>query len=265
MNDDHNGAGPNGSGNGHDKEEAQEETVLRFPTLAERDRLRRERLEEEKRQGQAAQPKSPPFLNIGKITPFARFLVVAIWLVHLPLYLLFDSGERLEAFYVAGFVPGYFTGALDGFPWYAPLGVITHIFIHGGWMHVVFNTVMGLALGIFFERAFGPRTTALFFFACGIAGALFYFLLAPFATVPVVGASGAISGFFAAVIMMLHEQGQMGPIGRRGPWPILGFWLIFMVLVGFLSGENMAWQAHIGGFVAGAGLYYLLRTGRIRF
>mgnify|MGYP000530692664 CR=1 FL=1 len=274
-----NGSGVNGSDNQGSKQP--QEKIIRFPTSAEREKSRRnEKAKAEKQRGVESRIKSSyapkvkingnsandvPFINLEKISPFVRFLIVAFLVVHLPVHLLLSAGEKNQAFFALGFVPGYFTGTFENAPWYAPIGIVSHIFIHGGWMHLIFNSVMAMAMGILFEREFGTRSAAIFFFACGIFGAAAYFALNPFSTAPVIGASGSVSGFFAAAIMIMAERGQMGKMGERGPWPILGFWLAFMLLTGFLSGEDMAWQAHVGGFVSGAGLYYLLRRGIIKF
>lgn len=254
----------NGSGNGVDKD--QKDKVVRFPTLAERDRIAREERKAEARRVKIKRAANDvPFINWGKITPFARTLMLTIIVVQLFVYLALSYPERHDAFNLLGFIPADFTSGFTNMPWYAPLNLFTHTIIHGSWMHLIFNGVMAMALGIMFERNFGTRTTTIFFFACAGAGALLYFALNPTSTVPVIGASGGISGLFAATIMLLGERGQMGKLGRRGPWPILGFWLAFMLLTGFLSGEDTAWQAHMGGFIAGAAIYYGLRTGRLKF
>ena len=245
----------NGSGRSH--KDKNEDKVLSFPTLAERDRLRREQI------AQGA-PAKVPFINTGNILPFTRVMIIAFLAVHIPVHLIFDSGAKLQAFYTMGFVPGYFTGAAGGMPWFAPLGLVAHMFIHGSWMHLAFNIVMGLALGLFFEREFGTRSATLFFFACGAAGAALYFILNPFSTVPVIGASGGISGFFGAAILLLNQRGLLGRMGRRGPWPLIIFWTVFMIVGGLLSGGTMAWQAHVGGFLTGVLIVRLHQKGKIR-
>ena len=254
----------NGSGNGHDKDA--DEKIVRFPTLAERDRIaREERKAEAKRMKARRASNDVPFLNLSKITPFVRVLILAIIAVHLIVFLFLSYPMRHEAFMALGFVPADFTNDLTNMPWYAPLNLASHTLIHGSWMHLIFNGVMAMALGILFERNFGTRRAVIFFFACAAAGALAHLAINPFSTAPVIGASGGISGFFAAAILFLSERGQMGNLGRKGPWPVLGFWLAFMIIVGLISGGETAWLAHIGGFIAGGGIYYLLRTGRINF
>ncbi len=259
-------------GDDRDSEKEEEGKVLHFPTLAERDRARKVQKARENQEKQwRAQYKGErgssnvPFFNFDKIPPFTRGLVAAFLIVHFLLYFLLNSDQILQIFYTFGFVPGYFTGTVEPFPLYALLGPITHVFIHGSWMHLFFNSVMALALGMFFERMFGARVTAFFFFVCALAGAVLFFVFDPFSTHPLIGASGGISGLFGALIMTMARSGQMGTLAKRGPWPIIVFWLVFMVLMGLIGGGSLAWQAHIGGFLAGIGLLHLLQTGQIRF
>lgn len=187
----------------------------------------------------------------------ATFIIVHIVLTLLP------PETQAQIVYTFGFVPAYFTGALKPFPWGAGISPLTHLFLHGGWMHIAFNTVMALSLGMVFERTFGTRRMVIFFFLCGLAGALAYFITAPFSEAPVIGASGSISGLFGAVIVQMNERPGMHTRFKT-PWPIIGFWLAFMVLSGMLSGDALAWQAHVGGFLAGIGLYYGMKSGKIK-
>lgn len=253
MSGKHNNRG-NGSGNGHDKDEGK---IVSFPSLAERDRIEREKREKEQ-EWQAAYKKRrkaamPPFINTDRIPPFAGALTAAMLLVHLVLYLAMGGAERLQAIYMFGFMPAVFTGATEWSAW-ALITPVTHIFIHGGWMHVLVNAVMMLALGLAFEKTAGTRAAVVFFALCVLGGALFYVILSPFSTAPVIGASGGISGLFAAMLLMFHDQGRLPP-GKYGPWPIIGFWLILFLAMGFMSGDNIAWQAHLGGFLTGIVLY----------
>ena len=157
-----------------------------------------------------------------------------------------------------------------GFEWMntAYITPITHAFIHGGWMHLFFNVVMGLALGIFFERLTGPKITAIFFALCTLSGAALYFAFSPDATTPVIGASGGISGLFAAFIYITMTSQENHPItqrfGKYGPWPILGFWALLIVIPGLIF-QNIAWHAHLGGYAAGILFVLAMRKGFIRF
>lgn len=242
----------NGSGNGHDKKE---DKIVHFPSLAERRKMM-----EWKRPAGAV--KSVPFFNFGRIPVFTR-VVIAIFVAVQIAQMFMPNDMKTTFIYNFGFVPGYYTGVYAPFPLSALISPITHIFIHGGWMHLAFNSVMAVSLGVFFEREFGTRRTVIFFFLCGLAGALFYFLLNPMSTAPVIGASGSVSGMFGALIMLLGKRGGLGH-RMRSPWPLIVFWVLFMILAGQVGGTNTAWQAHIGGFLAGIGLLYLMQKGKIR-
>lgn len=261
----------NGSGNGRDPDEGKPERpgrIVKFPTLADRDRLRREKMEQEKAfqaQYKSERRKQKQFINWDKIPIATRFIFGFILLVNVPILLFLPSGDYLRLIYTLGFVPGYFTGTVDDVPFISYLSPITHMVLHGGWTHLMMNIAMGGVFTLFFERAFGPRTTVIFFLLCGLGGALAYFALNPFSSAPVVGASGAISGMFGAVLMLMYQMGQLGAMGRKGPWPVIIFWFVFMVLIGMISGGNMAWQAHAGGYLVGVLLLRAMQKGQIRF
>ena len=228
---------------------------------------REERKAEKAAQKAKKQANAEPFFNFGRITPFAKTLVIAFTLVHIPLHFLLDDAQRLQIFYHFGFVPATFTGGFE-WHWAAIVSPLTHALIHGGLMHITFNAVMGLALGIFFERNFGTRTTAIFFALCTLAGALFYFAFAPQTTTPMIGASGGISGLFGALIYITLTQNTHHPVtqrfGKRGPWPVLIVWGLIIVIPGLFMGGQLAWQAHLGGYVAGLGLLIAMQKGKIK-
>ena len=253
-----NGSGTNGSGMAP-KDSGK---IVKLPTLAERDRMRKEK---ERLEKAAKKPAHVPFFNAGKLKPFTTIMVLAFVAVHAIIFLLLNSAQRLDVLYMMGFVPGYFTGAMGGdIPWFAPAGIFAHIFVHGSWFHLLMNATMMLALGLFFETIYGTRAAVIFFFLCALFGAALYFLLNAGSTVPLIGASGGISGLFGASLLILHERRQLGNMGRRGPWPLIAFWVVLMIGLGLFSGESIAWQAHVGGFLAGIGLIYLIQKKKIR-
>lgn len=280
--------------NGHNQDG--ENKIVHFPAREDRERLKKEKAREEKKAGQdrakerkaqerqeekwrkqyraeqavqqGAQvqdglPGKQPFFNLGRIPFFTRLVIGAFVVVQILQTLFFDAGEKLRLFYTLGFVPGIYTGAE---PWQMTglISPVTSLFIHGGWMHLLFNIVMMLAMGVFFERLFGARRTALFFFVCGLAGDAFYFLFSPFSTEPVVGASGAISGLFAVTFLILHEQGALHGIGsKRGVLPFILIWMALIVGMGMI-GPSVAWQAHLGGFLGGLSLFFAWKKGFVR-
>lgn len=266
MDNKHNGSGAGGNG--------QDDKIVRFPTLAERDRIEREKRQKEeewqkayraqkKREQKAAQT---PFFNTGRIPPLTGGLVLAIVVVHVALNLVISAPLRFDLFTTFGFIPGRYTGAVawDAGAWLAPL---SYTFLHGGWLHLGFNTVMLLALGTAFERRYGLRKFGLYYIACALGGAALTLILNPSSAAPVIGASGAISGLFVAILFIFFEQGmvgsRMGKFARYGPWPVIVFWVGIFSLIGLISGGNIAWQAHLGGFLTGMALFKIIVRSRL--
>jgi membrane associated rhomboid family serine protease len=159
----------------------------------------------------------------------------------------------------------------------------TYSLIHGDWTHLALNTVWLLAFGSAVARRFGALRYFALFVITAAAGAGAHLLAHPGDLWPVVGASAAISGYMAAAIRFIFQAG--GPLGFMGSGDdaaycrpaepllvclrdprvllFLAVWFglnIFMGLTNFpLTGEgqSIAWQAHIGGFVAGLLLFPL--------
>ncbi len=160
---------------------------------------------------------------------------------------------------------------------------VTYAFIHGGWTHLAVNMVWLLPFGSAVARRFGTLRFFAFFVATAVAGALAHFAAHPGGEQPVVGASGAISGFMAASTRFAFQRG--GPLSffaasdeeayRVPALPLaaalrdrrivvfLGAWFALNILFGLGTlavpgvDQEVAWQAHIGGFLAGLLLFPL--------
>ena len=255
--------------NTNDPRDGDDKNVIYFPAL-DKNKTKSSDTDEQVqwRKAYRAEQKQP-FLNVGNIPIFTKIMTAAILLISVPLLLARYLGMPdllYNASFQLGFVPERLTGA--GFDILALPTLFTHAFIHGDVMHLVFNAIMMLALGTLFERHHGAKMTGVFFFICVLAGAGMYLAIAPAATVPVIGASGGISGLFAATLMLLHDQNRgairSSMFARTGPWGMVAAWLVLMLVIGSLGGANIAWQSHLGGYVAGAALYALIRKGIFR-
>lgn len=240
--------------------------IIYFPSLAERDRLRREKTQAEE-QDNVGKAKPPPFLNLGKIPPFVGTMTIFFILVQALSQWALDSGDVLRVYYTLGFVPMNYTSLAflhEQWGLLYLLAPVTYGFFHGSWMHLLFNLVMWLAMGTFFEKEFGTKTAIRFFFLCAAGGALVHLLVNPFSGVAVIGASASISGTFAASLVLFYQRGMMGPRGRYGIAPLVGFWLGLMVILGMAgtgTDGDVAWIAHVGGFMTGL-LYISYRLRR---
>ncbi len=145
---------------------------------------------------------------------------------------------------------------------------VSHIFLHGSFLHVGVNCVWLLAFGAVVARRFGAGLFLAFFFVCGIAGACMFLALDWGENVGAIGASGAISGVTAAAIRMLRAPEAYGdwkpvplvPLLSRQVVLFSAVWLAGNVIAG-VTGlgagpgvQLIAWQAHLGGYLAGLAL-----------
>jgi len=233
-----------------------DDNIVKLPTLAERQKRARE---EAKREAQEAKWRANnaraqasndvPFFNAKKIPPLTRITIIALIAVQAIMSFALSDVQRIEAFFTFGFVPmNYSSGLL---PPTSLLGPFTYMFLHGGWMHLIFNAVMILAVGSFAEKVFGRKKMAIILVGSSLGGALFHFALNMQSEAPVIGASGAVSGLFAMALIVMYQNGQMGKMAQRGPIFIIAIWAALLIVMGLFSGSNVAWQAHLGGFFAG--------------
>jgi membrane associated rhomboid family serine protease len=138
-----------------------------------------------------------------------------------------------------------------------PWTIISSMFVHGGFWHIIVNMISLYFLGSFLLRAVGERSFLAVFFLGGLAGNLLFVLLAnPFSTG--VGASGAIFALGGALAVMVpRARVLIFPIPI--PMPLWVAILIFL-LISFLPG--IAWQAHLGGLLLGVIAGFLFRRRR---
>lgn len=207
------------------------------------------------RTGGPEAPKTPPMLNVPPLT-LAAIAIIA--LVHVTLALL-PQDLHANWGYNLAFVAKRYTDPA-AFDVWALLSPFTHVFLHGGWLHIAMNTLMLMAFGAGCERMLGGKRAGLLFVLSGLGGALAQFALNPFSPIPMIGASGAISGLFAALILRLQQTGMM-PKGRYGIWGMAALWIGLSFIVALAGGAvgvgDVAWAAHAGGFIAGVGLMRL--------
>jgi membrane associated rhomboid family serine protease len=146
--------------------------------------------------------------------------------------------------------------------WLTPL---TSMFMHGGWFHLTGNMWFLWLFGRNIEDVMGPFRYAVFYLVAGFAAAAAQVLADPGSTLPMVGASGAISGVMGAYVVLfprvrVHLLIFLGIFITRVSVPayvMLGYWFLLQVLGGSVSaleaqGGGVAFAAHVGGFLAGA-------------
>jgi membrane associated rhomboid family serine protease len=204
-----------------------------------------------------------PFDNVGRpgpgrgagerainLPPAVMWLIVINVAIQLLRSLLGDETD-LALVQQFGLVPAAYTAA------HADLmsqvaAPISYQFLHGGWMHLVVNMVSLAAFGAPVERLLGARRFVLFYLSAGIVAGFVHVLLFSDSIDPVIGASGAISGVFGGVLMLMRHVGSLTSL-----LPVAAIWIGLNVFFGVFGGtpgaggEQVAWVAHIGGFVYG--------------
>lgn len=147
--------------------------------------------------------------------------------------------------------------------------LLTHMFLHGSWLHLLGNMWFLWIFGNNVEDSMGRIRFIIFYLLCGLAAATGQILTNPNSPVPMVGASGAISGVMGAYLVLYPNVRvyAMVPLGffltsmALPAWVMLGYWFLIQFLSGLitLGGEmgGVAFWAHIGGFVAGVVLVKL--------
>lgn len=142
------------------------------------------------------------------------------------------------------------------------LTLVTHAFLHGGFMHLALNLGFLLAFGSFVERHLGLARYLFLFAATAAAGALTEVWFSGAEPVALIGASGAVYGMTGAAARFMLAGGGLDQ--RRRALVFVGVFLGLNLLFGmtgladFMAGAAVGWKAHAGGFVAGALLAFLL-------
>lgn len=177
---------------------------------------------------------------------------------------LLPSDIRIEAYYIGGFWDLYFEElrkgqAVPGEFW---ASFVTHAFLHGSMVHLVMNGVVFLSLGGLLANLLGTWRFLLLYVLTAAAGALLFALITD-TNGPLVGASGAIFGFFGILKRWEWRYIQEYQAPQRRFWgTIIGLVAVNVALFFFFpGGGQLAWEAHLGGFIAGFVLGSVLGRG----
>ncbi len=211
-----------------------------------------------------------PFLTYGAIAACA---VVFLWQLSLG-----PAGNQ-DAIYALGVIPAVLFGSvelveqLDVVP--APVTILSSMFMHGGWGHLLGNLLYLWIFADNVEDSMGKLRFAVFYVLCGVAAALAQAVPNPTSTIPMIGASGAISGVLGAYVLLFPHARilTLVPLGivfttvRISAMWVLGLWFLLQLVSSAMADPNqpgVAFGAHIGGFVAGLVLVPLFKRRRVR-
>jgi membrane associated rhomboid family serine protease len=219
--------------------------------------------------------------NPTEITPIVTiaFIAACVLVFFYQVSLPPRSGEMFV--YQFGAIPAIVFGQAElpqelvALPAYGTL--VSSMFLHGGWMHLIGNMLYLWIFGNNIEDVMGHVKFVVFYGLCGILAALSHAVIDQGSTVPMVGASGAISGILGAYILLYPHARVLIliPLGffmhtlYVPAGVVLGLWFVMQILSGGLSlgqeGGGIAFFAHIGGFVAGMLLIGLFKHPHVRF
>lgn len=217
-------------------------------------------------------PPSEPMFNL----PFAIMVLGAIMVgIHLLQEVVLSGNAWREVLLTFAFIPvrynaelaAQFPGGVAGDVW----TFVTYAFLHGSWMHLLFNLVWMAAFATVLLRRIGTARFAAFFVITAAAGAFVHLLVHLDSGSPLVGVSAVLSGAMAASARFaFNNYGGFSALQgvHRGPclslselrynqqaMMFLGIWLVMNLVFGLTSigggGGSIAWEAHLGGFVAG--------------
>lgn len=168
-----------------------------------------------------------------------------------------------------GVVPAFVTTSLHAHALRPELTLVTGMFLHGGWGHILGNMIYLWVFGDDIEGTLGSLRFLVFYLLVGIAASLAFIALNPYSGVPLVGASGAIAGVLAAYLM-LRPCAKVTVFVFRVVVRVCAFWVIggwIVLQLVSLPGQQqdgVAYMAHVGGFAAGALLFLVMRPAGTR-
>jgi membrane associated rhomboid family serine protease len=204
-------------------------------------------------------------------TPFITYFLIGLNIIVFLFELTLGTRTRGGFFAEFGFVPSHVDAWLAGA---APAGaaivpLFTSMFLHGSWLHLLFNMWWLAIFGDNVEDRLGHFGYLLFYLACGLGAGLTHFLFNLHSQTPTVGASGAIAGVMGAYFLLFPSARVLTWflffVFWLPAWLVLGYWFVAQFLIGAATAITFPQQpggvavwAHVGGFLTGILLIKLL-------
>jgi membrane associated rhomboid family serine protease len=216
--------------------------------------------------------------NPTTIRPLLTVALIVVCALTFFWQLSLGRGQE-AAVYALGVIPAVLfdeARLVSELEWVAPaLTPITSMFLHGGILHLAGNMLYLWIFGNNIEDAMGHARFIVFYLLCGIAAVFAQALPDTSSTIPMIGASGAISGVLGAYLLLYPHARVLVliPLGfflhtmRLKAGIVLGIWFAMQVISSLASGDGpgVAWNAHIGGFVAGIVLLPIFKRRGVRW
>jgi len=216
--------------------------------------------------------------NPAAVTPLVTLALISACTLIFLWQSTLDSEAYEQAVYGLGFIPAIFFTDIELAPelvmapaWFT---VFSSMFLHGGFMHLIGNMLYLWIFGNNVEDSMGHGRFIVFYLACGVIAALGQSLLNPESKIPMIGASGAISGVLGAYLLLFpHAQvvvlipfGFLSLMRLPALW-VLGLWFGMQLLYSALASADqggVAFAAHASGFVAGMALIPFFKYPHVR-
>jgi membrane associated rhomboid family serine protease len=217
-------------------------------------------------------------------TPAVTYFLVAFNILIFLFETTLSPGGLHDLFRQFALTPEHVARGLAGYDGGVPgalFPLLTSMFLHGGWMHLLGNMWVLWIFGDNIEDQLGHFPYLIFYLACGIGAAVLHVLLNWGSPVPTVGASGAIAGVMGA-FLLLYPRARVSTFlppfffFPLPAWVVLGYWIVAQFFSGAAQsllntrnggGGGIAFWAHVGGFLVGMLLIKALpeRKGRYRY
>ena len=200
--------------------------------------------------------------------PYVNYALIAVTIVCFVITGGFSQSAVNSMAVGFGFIPSIANELGPFSPQYVPgpATYVTYAFLHADWLHLLGNMAFLWVFGDNVEDALGHAKYLVFYVVCAAAAAFAHALFNVGSVAPLIGASGAVAGVVGAYLV-LHPRVKLWilllgriPLRLSAMW-VLGGWIAFQVFNVFAAadGDEVAWWAHIGGLIAGAGLIVVLR------
>jgi membrane associated rhomboid family serine protease len=208
------------------------------------------------------------------IVPVVTILIITLNLLVFVMQIMSGADSRTIV-YSFGAIPHNLISLESRQPIHPVLTVFTSMFMHGGLFHLAFNMLYFWIFGNNIEERLGHLRFLLFYLFCGVVAAFSHTLASPGSNIPMIGASGAVSGMLGAYIL-LYPMAKVSTVIFLGFFIttvkipaliVIGFWAIIQIVSGLISQGTanqggIAFFAHVGGFAAGLFTIKLWLPGR---
>jgi membrane associated rhomboid family serine protease len=225
-------------------------------------------------------------------TPLLNYFLIAANVAVFLFQISLGRREQTTFVYAFGLVPAHLTAMLQGplpavhghvhavSPGLALLPIVTSMFLHGGWLHLIFNMWFLWIFGRNVEESLGHFPYLVFYLTCGVVAAMAQTASNPGSVIPTVGASGAIAGVMGGYLILYPRARVLMLVPFffifflwLPAWVVLGYWFVLQFLSGvgtsLVAADShsggVAFWAHVGGFLAGVFLVRLFPSRTRRY